>query len=72
MHDDVKNELLMEHADYPDKMKFIDTISLPVYDQLKEIPAKRFLKTHFPFSLMPPSVMKNKAKVNWFFIYNLI
>ncbi|KAL7736756.1 hypothetical protein ACLKA6_015607 [Drosophila palustris] len=65
VHDIVKAELLSENKDSAANVHFIENISRPGYETLDELPCnqRRFIKTHFPFSLMPPSVLKNKCKV---------
>lgn len=76
MHDEVKRELLKQNADDPLKEQFIEAVSQPGYDLLPLMAERRFIKTHFPFSLLPPSVMQNGAKVSivdsrkWFVKYN--
>lgn len=64
MHDDVKQELLEELAGDAKKQEYIETLSMPGYQYLQLAEGQRFIKTHLPFSLLPPSVMKNQAKVN--------
>ncbi|XP_055914573.1 luciferin sulfotransferase [Eupeodes corollae] len=63
MHPEVKSELLSENANYPEKQEFIEVISQPGYEFLKNVTEQRFIKTHLPFSLMPTSVMEKKCKV---------
>ncbi|XP_030554661.1 sulfotransferase 1C4 [Drosophila novamexicana] len=65
VHDAVKAELLAENRHSPAAMEFIEYISRPGYETLGELPRdrRRFIKTHFPFSLMPPSVLENKCKI---------
>lgn len=53
----------MENADEQWKMDFIEKISVPGYKFYPEMKQQRFMKTHLPFKLLPPSVMKNRAKV---------
>lgn len=65
MHDDVKRELLNENLDDPKKQEFIELVAKPGYEYLPEVKEQRFIKTHFPFSLLPPSVMQKEAKVCW-------
>jgi len=65
MHPKVKEELQEENKDSSEALEFIEKISRPGYEALSELPRsqRRFIKTHFPFSLMPPSVLENKCKV---------
>lgn len=64
MHDDVKKELLEEQDGDVKKMEFVESLSTPGYQLLQHAEGQRFIKTHFPFSLLPPSIMKKQAKVN--------
>ncbi|KAH8300635.1 hypothetical protein KR018_000478 [Drosophila ironensis] len=65
MHPKIKEELQEMNRDSQDALEFIEKISRPGYEALSEVPRsqRRFIKTHFPFSLLPPSVMENKCKV---------
>ncbi|KAL7736751.1 hypothetical protein ACLKA6_015603 [Drosophila palustris] len=59
--DAFKAELLNEIKDEVS----VGHISRPRNECLDKIPSnqRRFIKTHFPFSLMPPSVLENKCKI---------
>lgn len=63
MHDETKKQLLHENRADPKKQEFIEIVSQPSYEFLPNVEETRFIKTHFPFSLLPPSVMETKAKV---------
>ncbi|EDV98133.1 sulfotransferase 1C4 [Drosophila grimshawi] len=65
LHDAVKEELLAENCDSPAALEFIELISRPGYETLEQLPRnqRRFIKTHFPFSLIPPSVLEKKCKI---------
>ncbi|XP_055390018.1 sulfotransferase 1B1 [Condylostylus longicornis] len=63
MHDEVKKELLEDNSDNPEKQQFIEAISEPGYELFAKMTERRFIKTHFPFSLLPPSVMEQQCKV---------
>ncbi|SPP75763.1 sulfotransferase 1C4 [Drosophila guanche] len=65
MHSQVKAELLEENHHSAGAAEFIEKISRPGYEVLSEVPSseRRFIKTHFPFSLLPPSVLQNKCKI---------
>jgi len=65
IHDGVTAELLEKNKDCAADVEFVKQISRPGYETLDELPIneRRFIKTHFPFSLMPPSVFENKCKV---------
>ncbi|KAM7350263.1 sulfotransferase 4 [Cochliomyia hominivorax] len=65
MHPAIKEELLKENAYNKSNQEFIETISEPGYKFFSEMPTteRRFIKSHFPFSLLPPSVMEQKCKI---------
>lgn len=65
MHPKIKEELQELNKNSPGALEFIEMISRPGYEALSEIPRtqRRFIKTHFPFSLLPPSVLEKKCKV---------
>lgn len=63
MHDKTREELIALNEGFPEKQEFINTISQPAYEFLPEVTSQRFIKTHFPFSLLPPSMMENQSKV---------
>lgn len=64
MHDEVKKELLELNKDSPENQSILETISQHSFESFQEITTRRFIKTHFPFSLLPPSVLENGAKVS--------
>lgn len=64
MHDKTKEELLLENDGNQEKQDFIELVSTPGYEFLPSITENRFIKTHLPFSLLPPSVMECGSKVN--------
>ncbi|XP_037932007.1 luciferin sulfotransferase-like [Teleopsis dalmanni] len=65
VHPEIKSKLIEENANDADNLKFIELISRPGYQSLSEIEIgkRRFIKTHFPFSLLPPSVLEKKCKI---------
>lgn len=64
MHDEVKAEFLDENQHDKEKCKFIEKLSQPLHVELDQMKQPRFIKTHLPTSLLPPSIFKNKSKVN--------
>ncbi|XP_065082831.1 sulfotransferase 1C4 [Ochlerotatus camptorhynchus] len=62
MHDKMKEQFLSENIEVTDK-QFIEEASNPVYEILDSMTTRRFIKTHFPISLLPPSIFKTGAKV---------
>lgn len=63
MHDKTKQIFIDEHDGNAEGQDMIRTISVPGYEFIPNIVGKRFIKTHLPFSLMPPSVMNERAKI---------
>lgn len=63
MHDKMKETFLCEQQSSPANYQMLNAISVPGYEFMPKINSQRFLKTHLPFSLMPPSVMDKQAKV---------
>ncbi|XP_061395301.1 sulfotransferase 4A1 [Musca vetustissima] len=65
VHPEIKKQILEEVAHNKEQQEFIELISTPGYKLLSEIPEtkRRFIKTHFPLSLLPPSVMEQKCKI---------
>lgn len=63
IHDKTKQIFIDEHNGSVDNQNMIRTISVPGYEFIPNIEGKRFIKTHLPFSLMPPSVMNERAKI---------
>lgn len=64
MHDKTKEQLLQENEGNKQKQDFIELVSTPGYEFLPNITENRFIKTHMPFSLLPPSVMECESKVS--------
>uniref|UniRef100_A0A1L8E4R0 Putative sulfotransferase n=1 Tax=Nyssomyia neivai TaxID=330878 RepID=A0A1L8E4R0_9DIPT len=62
-HPETKAELMKLNADSPENQAFVEEIAVPAYKFLPHINERRFIKTHFPFSLLPPSVLESGAKV---------
>ncbi|XP_037824754.1 sulfotransferase 1C4 [Lucilia sericata] len=65
MHPVIKEELLKENAHSKENQEFIETISVPGYKLFSDMPntQRRFIKSHFPFSLLPPSIKEQKSKI---------
>lgn len=63
MHDETKKELLALNEGEKDKERLIEQMSTPCYEFMPHMQQQRFIKTHFPFSLMPPSVLEQQSKV---------
>jgi sulfotransferase len=63
MHDQMKAKFLKENDDEQWKLNLIEAISVPGYEFFAQMETKRFIKTHLPFQLLPPSIRTQKAKV---------
>ncbi|XP_013100399.2 sulfotransferase 1C4 [Stomoxys calcitrans] len=65
VHPEMKRQFLEENAGKKGNQDFIECISTPGYVLLSTIPQteRRFIKSHFPFSLLPPSVMEERSKI---------
>lgn len=63
MHDKTKQIFINEHDGNEESQDMIRTMSVPGYEFIPNMVGKRFIKTHLPFSLMPPSVMNERAKI---------
>lgn len=63
MNDDNKEMFLKENADNAPNQEFIKKAATPAYQFLSNVEGQRIIKTHFPFSMLPPTVMQKKAKV---------
>lgn len=55
-------QFLYEQREYPEKIKILKEMHKPGYEYIPKMASPRVIKTHFPFSLMPPSVMGVQAK----------
>ncbi|XP_059488378.1 sulfotransferase 1C4 [Neocloeon triangulifer] len=56
-HDEVKSEILELNQGDPFKQQLVELISEPAYLSLQEHQGRRFVKTHLPFSLLPPNLL---------------
>ena len=68
MNDGIKSELITKNFNDPEKLNLIEKISRPGYQVLEEMKSPRFIKTHFPFSLLPPNLLDVGCKVNQCYI----
>lgn len=59
----MKATFLAENADEQWKADFIEMVSVPGYQFFAEMTQPRFIKTHLPFKLLPPSIAEARAKV---------
>ena len=64
MNDGIKSEIMAQNANDPEKLNLIEKISRPGYQVLEEMKSPRFIKTHLPFSLIPPNLLDVGCKVS--------
>jgi hypothetical protein len=57
-------ELLKMNAGDAEKLDLVEQISRPGYEVLNEMKSPRFIKTHFPLSLLPPNLLDVGCKVS--------
>ncbi|XP_063222124.1 sulfotransferase 1C4-like [Bacillus rossius redtenbacheri] len=63
VHDDTKAEFLEKAGRDKQTRLLVEKACDPAYKVLNETSAPRFIKTHFPFSLLPPNLLDCGAKV---------
>lgn len=63
VHKDLKKEFLKDNMNDPEKYEQVQQIDYPASKVLPKITGKRFIKTHLPFSLLSPSLIKSGCKV---------
>ena len=63
MHDETKKMFLAENSGNEVNLKAIEDASVPAYEFMATWESPRYFKTHFPFSLMPPSIFENQSKI---------
>lgn len=62
-HSEVTRELIKMNEGDKHKVEFCKKIAEPGYEVLAKLPSKRFIKSHFPFSLLP-NILDSGCKVN--------
>uniref|UniRef100_A0AAR5QBG4 Sulfotransferase domain-containing protein n=1 Tax=Dendroctonus ponderosae TaxID=77166 RepID=A0AAR5QBG4_DENPD len=63
IHEKVKEEFLKENMANPEYYKIVQSIDNPRWETLTKSPERRFIKTHLPFSLLPPSLPQAGCKI---------
>ena len=64
VHDEMMAELLKLNAGDSEKLDLVQQISRPGYEALNAMKSPRFIKTHFPLSLLPPNLLDVGCKVS--------
>jgi hypothetical protein len=60
----VTAELLKLNAGDSEMMDLVQQLSRPEYEVLNAMKSPRFIKTHFPLSLLPPNLLDVGCKVS--------
>ncbi|VEN43799.1 unnamed protein product [Callosobruchus maculatus] len=63
VHKETKAEFLEENMKNPEKYKLVQKIDHPRWKILERMTSRRFIKTHLPFSLLPPDLLNTGCKV---------
>lgn len=63
MHPQIKQELLQANEFNIENQGFVNRISQSVIPYLNGMSEQRFIKSHLPLSLMPPSVFRENSKI---------
>ncbi|GLV45842.1 Sulfotransferase 4 [Carabus blaptoides fortunei] len=61
-HDDVYDEILQENAQSETNKQMLETIFIEGWKLLPKMKSQRYIKTHFPFSLLPRDWKYKKCK----------
>lgn len=64
MHDEVKAEFDQENAQSAEYLKVVEKLAKPGWEVLNESNERRVIKTHLPFSLLPPNLLTAGCKVS--------
>lgn len=62
-HPEVVDEFLQENANSPKNQALIEEICGNHLVEMEMSTKRRFIKTHLPFSLLPPDLLKSGCKV---------
>ncbi|XP_018564737.1 estrogen sulfotransferase isoform X2 [Anoplophora glabripennis] len=63
VHKETKDEFLKENAYDEERYQQVQNIDFPAWKMLTEMSGRRFIKTHLPFSLLPPNLLEVGCKV---------
>lgn len=58
-----KEKFIQENSHSKEKLELLEFVCQPGTDQLAEIPSPRFIKTHMPLSLLPPTLLDTAKMV---------
>lgn len=63
VHKNIKAELLERNAGDDGKLRVVQDMDLPMWDELQKVKGRRYIKTHMPFSLLPPNLLTSGCKI---------
>ncbi|KPJ06275.1 Sulfotransferase 1C4 [Papilio machaon] len=63
MHNNIVEHLNKEHANNPDNLKTLQLMRTPGSEQVAKMPSPRFIRTHLPLSLLPPTLLDSTKVV---------
>ncbi|CAH2073432.1 unnamed protein product, partial [Iphiclides podalirius] len=63
MNDSLREKLLKKNSGNEEMIKHIDTLSTPGSELVARTPSPRFIKTHLPISLLPPTLLDSTKVV---------
>nr|CAD7266695.1 unnamed protein product [Timema shepardi] len=62
VNDKLMDEYRARYHSEPEKLAMIDNLCALTYEVIDVTPSPRFIKTHLPFSLLPPDLLESGAK----------
>lgn len=69
---DTREELKKELSDSPEKQKQLDQFGSTTLEMINSKTGRRFIKSHLPYSLLPPDLITKGCKVSEINIVNRI
>ncbi|XP_047021918.1 sulfotransferase 1C4-like isoform X1 [Helicoverpa zea] len=63
VHPENKKKFIEENSDSKDKLELLEMVCQPGTEQLANTPSPRFIKSHMPLSLLPPSLLDTAKMV---------
>lgn len=64
MHDEVKAEFIQENVKSEEYLTMVEGLAKPGWEILSASKERRVIKTHLPFSLLPPNLLTAGCKVS--------
>lgn len=63
VHPELVKDMKKPHSNSPEILEQIDKLNENTVEFLEKQKKRRFIKTHLPFSLLPPDLLTNGCKV---------